>query len=93
MTPDDVRALADLARLKLSDEDVLAYQKDFEAILGYISTINSVPTEGFAEEVRSDTTNVMRSDDEAYEPGIFTEDLLSAAPAREGRLVKVRKVL
>ena len=93
MSSHEIRALADLARLELSDEDVSNYQKDFEGILGYISAINSVQVDSYDDHVRGDTVNRMRDDEEAYESGIFTEDLLNATPHREGQYVRVDKIL
>ncbi len=37
--------------------------------------------------------NVMRPDENPHEAGIFTEALLSAAPAREGNRLLVKKIL
>ena len=93
MNSEDIKALAELARLKLSDEDIAGYQKDFQGILDYIGTINSVEVDSFDEQVRGDTVNMMRDDDESYEPGQFTEVLLDAAPQREGRYIRVDKIL
>ena len=93
MNSDEIRALAELARLELSDTDVANYQKDFEGILEYISTINSVEVESYDDQVRGDTVNMMRADDASYTPGMFTEDLLNAAPHREGDYIRVDKVL
>ncbi|MFT6361355.1 MAG: aspartyl-tRNA(Asn)/glutamyl-tRNA(Gln) amidotransferase subunit C [Candidatus Paceibacteria bacterium] len=93
MNSEDIKELAELARLELSAEDIASYQKDFQGILDYISTINSVEIDSYDEQVRSDTTNMMREDDTAYEPGTFTEVLLEAAPRREGDYVRVDKIL
>ncbi len=93
MTNEEIKNLADLARLELSEEDIESYKKDFEGILNYISTINSVHIDNFTEEVRGDTTNSMRNDDASYYSGEFSEILLEAAPQREGDFVKVDKIL
>jgi len=93
MNSEDIKGLAELARLELSDEDIAAYQKDFQGILDYISTINSVEIDSYDEQIRSDTTNMMRGDDVAYEPGTFTKVLLEAAPNTEGDYIRVDKIL
>ena len=93
MNKEEIQALAELARLELQEEDIIAYQKDFKGILDYISTINSVEVDSFDEQVRGDTVNMMREDDESYEPGEFTQILLDAAPQREGDYIKVAKIL
>ncbi|MCA9352585.1 Asp-tRNA(Asn)/Glu-tRNA(Gln) amidotransferase subunit GatC [Patescibacteria group bacterium] len=93
MNAEDIRALAELSRLELNDEDIESYRKDFDGILRYISTINSVSVDSYDETVRSDTTNMMRDDNISYTPGDYTEVLLEAAPKRAGEYVQVDKVL
>jgi len=93
MDTEEIKKLAELARLELTEVDISAYQKDFEGILNYIKTINAVDIEGFNDHVRGDTTNILREDNEYYEPGTFKETLLDAAPERDGDFVKVAKVL
>ena len=93
MNTEDIKRLAELARLELSEEDIIEYQKDFAGILDYISTINSVNIDTYDEQVRGDTTNRMREDSDAYQSGEFTETLLNAAPKREGDYIQVEKIL
>ena len=91
MNRDDVRNLADLARLSLTDEQCDAYQKDFESILGYIDTINKAEIQDVS--IDQVLKNVVREDEEAYEPGEFTEDILALAPHSENGYIKVDKIL
>jgi len=93
MNSKDIKGLAELARLELSDADIAGYQKDFEGILDYISTINSVDVDSFDDQVRGNTVNMMREDDIAHSPGEFTNILLDAAPERMNDFVKVDKIL
>ncbi len=93
MTHEEIKELADLARLELSEEDVANYKKDFEGILNYIDSINTIEIESQNEHLRGNTTNRMRSDDEAYSSGAFTEVLLEAAPSQEEDYIKVAKIL
>lgn len=93
MNSEDIKGLAELARLELSEADIAGYQKDFQGILDYISTINSVELDSYDDHVRSDTVNIMREDDDAYNSGEFTKVLLDAAPQTEGDFVKVAKIL
>ncbi|MFT7328317.1 MAG: aspartyl-tRNA(Asn)/glutamyl-tRNA(Gln) amidotransferase subunit C [Crocinitomicaceae bacterium] len=93
MDKQDIKKLATLSRLELSDEKIEEYQKDFEGILEYIDTINSVSLDGYDDHLRSITTNIMRDDSDSYLSGQFSEDLLNAAPLREGNFIKVKKIL
>ena len=43
-TPDDVRKVASLARLKVSEDEVASLTADLTAILGYVDVLNEVDT-------------------------------------------------
>jgi aspartyl-tRNA(Asn)/glutamyl-tRNA(Gln) amidotransferase subunit C len=87
----DIRALAKLARLDVTDEEVAKLEQEIPSILGFVDTIQKaeVPNEIPQPELR----NVMREDMDAIESGSHTETLLSAAPAREGDYVAVKQVI
>ena len=87
----DVHALAQLARIEVSDAEVEKLGKELPAILAFVETIQNADT---SEAQRNPTLrNVMREDDEPHESGIYTEKLLSQAPAtKNGRLV-VKQVI
>lgn len=90
---EEVRTLAGLARLSLSENQIESYRKDFEGILDYIATINSV------DLVKGNTTeahvvkNVVREDDDSQQPGEYTEKLLEQAPRSRGTYFEVPKIL
>ncbi len=88
---DDVRQLASLARLSMSEEQLQAYQKDFEGILNYIETINKADVT--TAELPYVLTNVVREDEEAYEAGEFTHDLIGQAPQSKDAYFEVPKIL
>ena len=46
LTPADVRKVASLARLKVSDAEVASLTTDLTAILGYVDVLNEVDTAG-----------------------------------------------
>jgi aspartyl-tRNA(Asn)/glutamyl-tRNA(Gln) amidotransferase subunit C len=89
---DDVRKLAVLARIKLSEgeEDKLA--KDMRSILGYVEQIQKVSGDADTRG-REVLKNVMREDAHPHESGLHTEALLTEAPRREDNYVKVKKIL
>jgi len=92
----DVEKLALLARIKLDSKEKETLQKEFEAILDYISKLKEVDVSGIGDREASKTTeleNVMREDEKSHEPGEFSDDLLNAAPAVEEVFVKVKRVL
>lgn len=87
----DIRALAALARVDLSDAEITALEKDIPNILGFVDSIQGVDVTG----VSSDTSlrNVMRADENPHEGGLYSEALLSAAPSRVGDRISVKQVI
>lgn len=63
ITPDDVKKLAELARLNLTDEEVARYTTDLGSVIGYIDQLAEVDVAGV--EPTSQVTglqNVLRED-------------------------------
>lgn len=87
-----VRHVAKLARLKLTDADVARYATQLTAILGYVAQLKAVDVGG-AEPMAHPLPlkNVMRED--VVKPGLSTEQVLANAPAKEGPYFAVPKVL
>lgn len=93
LTRDDVLKLAQLARLKLSDEEVEEFAGEFSEILAYVEQLQSVDTEGLKPTNQvSGNVNVMRADvvkDYGYDP----KDLLKNVPAVEDDHIKVKRMV
>ena len=87
----DVKALAQLARLEVSDEELAKLEKEIPGILAFVEQIQKVA--GDVPQKSPELRNVMREDKDPHESGIHTETLLSAAPAREGNRIAVKQVL
>ena len=88
----DVEHLAGLARISISDSEKEVLRHDLEEILAYVSQVKDVAINIGAKSV-GEHRNVMRADENPHEAGMFTEDMLSAAPAREGNRLLVKKIL
>jgi len=87
----DIAALARLARLEVSDEEVARLETEIPAILGFVEEIQRVATK---EEIGDVSLhNVMREDVNAHESGLYTTDLLAAAPATKDNRVVVKQVI
>lgn len=92
LSAEDVRAIADLARLELSEDDVALYQRQLSAILGYFQKLEELDTS------RIDPTssvlplsNVMRAD-VAGDP-LSVDEAIANAPDSDGEQFRVRAVL
>lgn len=87
----NVAALAKLARLEVSDEELAKLEKEIPSILAFVETIQKASVG--AEHKGGGLHNVMRADENPHESGIHTEKLLSAAPVREGDRIAVKQVI
>lgn len=87
----DVSALAKLARLEVSEQELAKLEKEIPAILEFVATIQKAAAE--APKGENILENVMRADENPHESGIHTEKLLSAAPTREGDRIAVKQVI
>ena len=89
---DRVRHMAKLSRLRLTNEQVVSFQKDLNAILQYVEALQEVNTESVKPMSHVlPLTNVWRED----KPGTCdaSGSLLDQAPAREGNFFKVPRIL
>jgi aspartyl-tRNA(Asn)/glutamyl-tRNA(Gln) amidotransferase subunit C len=83
-----VRHIAKLARLEISESEVESYAKNLTAILGYIDQLQEVDTSGVEPTAQvTGTTNMLRSD-EICADKISPESLLgcSALPINDDQI-------
>jgi aspartyl-tRNA(Asn)/glutamyl-tRNA(Gln) amidotransferase subunit C len=92
VTAKDVAYIAELARLRFSDDEKERMTSELNEILHYIEKLNEVETEG-VEPLSGihDISNFLR-DDTAI-PSLSQEDVLHNAPDRQDRFFKVPKVI
>jgi aspartyl-tRNA(Asn)/glutamyl-tRNA(Gln) amidotransferase subunit C len=96
MDKETVLNLAKLARIEMGEDEAESLSHEFGAILGYVGEIKkavSVTPSTEHDKESYSLINVMREDDGAHEPGLFTEKVLAQAPAREGDYFRVKKIL
>jgi aspartyl-tRNA(Asn)/glutamyl-tRNA(Gln) amidotransferase subunit C len=75
--PEEVRHVADLARVSLDEEEVARFAEQFADILAYFETLDEVPEVDREPEL----TNVMRPDEERG--GLSQPEALRNAPETE----------
>jgi len=89
---EEVAYIAKLARIELTDEDLVKYRTDLNKILGYIEVLKTVDTEGVEPLAQvTGLGNVYRADE--VNTADIADELLSSAPETSGRFIKVKKVL
>lgn len=91
ITRDEIKKLAHLARIAVTDEEVDEYAKDFEAILGYVEQINQVVVTDVASAYP--TQNTARLDEVLNTEGEYLDRLIANAPEQEAGFYKVPKIL
>ena len=89
----DVRKLARLCRLRLTDKEVELYQNDLSAILNYVEILQKADIKGL--EPTSQVTGLMNvvRPDEVIDYGASPDDLLKNAPAVEAHQFKVKRII
>ena len=92
LTIEEVRHIAMLARVGMTEEDLERMRDEMSHILENFDVLSQVDTESVEPTGHSvDLDSVMR-DDEVTDSSPL-EDMLANAPSREGDLVRVRAVL
>jgi aspartyl/glutamyl-tRNA(Asn/Gln) amidotransferase C subunit len=89
--PVNIRALAQLVRLEVSDEEIATLESELPGILSFVETIQKADVS--TETKGTGLHNVLRADENPHEGGLYTEKLLAAAPVRDGNRITVKQVV
>ena len=89
---DEVRHVAKLARLRLSDEQLEQYRGQLSSVLDHIARISELDVEG-VEPMAHPSDLVNRLDDDEPVESLSQQQILRIAPATEGQYLAVPKVL
>ncbi|MBI3543591.1 MAG: Asp-tRNA(Asn)/Glu-tRNA(Gln) amidotransferase subunit GatC [Deltaproteobacteria bacterium] len=89
---DDVRKVAQLARLKLTDEEVGKFAHQLESVLGYVAKLSQLSTDGVEPLTHPlELATPLRPDDARPSPG--AETMVSSAAEHLYENYKVPQVL
>jgi aspartyl-tRNA(Asn)/glutamyl-tRNA(Gln) amidotransferase subunit C len=95
ITEEQVRYVADLANLRLSEEEVRRFSNDLGQILAYMDKLNELDTSAVAPMAQvlyeAEETAVLREDRER--PVLGAEAALANAPVGGGGFFKVPRVI
>ena len=92
LSHEEVRHIAELAKLGITDEEVEQFSEQLSAILEYAEKLNELDTEAIPPTAQViELHNVMRDDEPR--PSLPTEDVLANAPQREGDRFRVLAIL
>lgn len=90
-TENELDNLSKLARVDIAEEEKAKMLQDMQAILGYVSEINSI--EGELESGKELVFNIVREDVVTRETSSLTDALLANAPNVKDGYVEVQQVL
>ena len=92
---DDVRRVATLARLAITDDQARAYQPQLAAVLGYMARLHEIDLTGVEPLSHPTERTAQLDEDRPRTPStdLPTEALLKMAPETMGPFVKVPKVI
>ncbi|HEX3902583.1 MAG TPA: Asp-tRNA(Asn)/Glu-tRNA(Gln) amidotransferase subunit GatC [Polyangia bacterium] len=92
ITPEEVRELAVLARLALSDQEVARMTGDLDAILDYVDAMRELDTTGVEPMTHAVPFDCpLRADQVA--PSLSVEEALRNAPRREASFFQVPRIV
>ena len=91
ITKEDIKHLANLSRMEISEGEMEKLTGEIDSILGYVGQIMN--TTGDMKRDVPLLRNVMRIDVPENKSGEYTEAILANAPAREKNWLKVKKIL
>lgn len=92
LSAEEVKKVALLARIELSDSEVEKFQKDLSSVLDYVDELKQVNTDGL-DIVASVTglENVERDDKAVLID--YQEEIIENAPERKDKYYKVKSIL
>ncbi len=92
ITIQDVEHIAKLARLRLTEEEKLRFQKELGKIIEYFDQLKKLNTDGVPPTTHVvPLENVLRGD--VVKPSLPVDEALANAPDRKGNYFRVPKVV
>ncbi|MDP2741471.1 MAG: Asp-tRNA(Asn)/Glu-tRNA(Gln) amidotransferase subunit GatC [bacterium] len=92
ISKDEVKHIAKLARLELSESEAEKMQKDLSSILDYFELLKKAPKIlKKTEDLIKEDSNITRKD-ESKQSGL-ADELLGAAPDKKEEYIKVKAIL
>ncbi len=87
----DIKALARLARIDVSEEELVQLEKQIPTIIAFVDQVQEATSKSTPNVPKH--RNVLREDENPHESGVYTEALLAAAPQHDDTHVIVKQVI
>ena len=92
ITKEEVKKVANLARLELNENEISNHAEQLEKILEYIKHLQKINTDEVPCTTRAiEVVNVFRKDEKKNSD--CTEELLELGPSKEDKYFKVPKII
>ena len=89
---EEVKKVANLARLNITEDEEVAFTTQLNSILEYFDQLSELDTTNVKPTTRAiETSNITRTD--TLTPFPAKEDLLKAAPEQQGEFFRVPKII
>lgn len=90
-TTDDVKKLAELARISVPQDRLEKFAAEFDQILSYVGQLDDLSvTKG---DPLLPYENIMRRDEDPTPPGTWTRALVEQFPEKEGDYLVVKQII
>ena len=101
LSKEEVKKLADLARIEINEKEAEKLSGEMDAILDYVSQVKEImnntpvapPDQGEAESGAPSGINIMREDENPTEPNVCSKELIDEFPEKEDNYLRVKKIL
>ena len=93
ITTDDVRHLADLSSLQMSDAEIESLRADIENIINYVNQLDELDTDSVEPTYQVTRLQNIWRNDEIDAGGVSRQQLLALAAEQSDNCIKVPKVL
>ena len=88
----DIRKLAEMARIDMSEEELSEIARDFDSILAYVGQVKEVSELSLPKKEYT-LENVMRDDVVTNQAGEYTDKILAGMPDTQDGFLKVKQIL
>lgn len=90
---EEVKKLAALARIEVGEAELEKFTSEFDAVLAYVSQLDSLNLPKELKDTKPPLRNVMREDGEPTPPGTWTKKLVDAFPEKEDDYLVVKQII
>jgi len=93
ISKDEIKKLADLARIEIPENELESLAGEIDAILGYVGQVKSISGDVAGGVEVGVVKNVWREDANPTDPETYSKELIAEFPQSERNYLKVKKIL